>query len=571
MGRPLRAYGTADIIEMSDSDICDVCAPVILTYIFNNPSLTYGTTLRINSAGTYDISRGSATDTRNASIGTHPASNSTISTYTVYQNERVVSPLGVTVRPVHYVANGSENRIVEMTDEEIYTYVAPAIVESMIAGGQAGYYLGTSAPGTGTWTSVGGMADTYYNASNVLTSDAYTLWQRSNGAAAGTIRPLKLSGALLVEMSDAEIQSLAACVGEYIRNIGIGQYAFQTAAPASGTWLNRGAFTNTVNNLVDTGYTGDYPRSFTGSFTGGYTGYFTGAYAGNYVGYFTGVYAGAYTGVFTGAYVGNFTGVYAQAFTGAYSGTYASVFTGGYVGAFTGVYAQVFSRLFTGSYSGTYSTVFSRLFTGLYNATSYAGTYSGGYAGVQAIAYASTTGTAYTWPAPRGNPPTVVVGPPYYTVYYTGYYPATWTGSYTGYYSLKWTGAYSGGFTGGFAGAYAGSYQGNFTGAFTGIYNQTFSGGYTGNFTGSYSGSYVGNFTGVYAGTFSGAYTRNFTGGYAGAYAGTFTGSYSGVYSRVFSGAYNQAFTRLFTAVWSGLTVQSATTTTTTTLWVRSA
>ena len=531
MGRPLRAvyanstYSTG-VQEMSDSDIDSICGPIILSYIVNNPTLTYGTTLRINTAGVYDVSRGSVTDTRNGNIGDHPVSNTVITTYTLYQNERAVSPLGVSARPVHYVASGSEHRISEMADTDIVSYVANSIVQTMISGGQGGYYLGLTTsgpPATGTWVSYATLSDTYYNPSSALTTDTYTLWQRTTGTSQGTIRPLKISGTnSLIEMSDAEIQSLSACIGEYIRTTGIGQYALQVSSPGTGTWASRGTFVDKVNNLVDTAYAGVYNSlfnaPFTGTFTNIYTGQwtgqftqgFTGSYLGSYAQSFTGqftqsysqVYTGLFTNIYTGLYTGTYAGAYGQLFTQAYIGSYVSLYSQQYAGAYANLFTQLYTKPYTTSYTGQFTQNYTVAFTG-----SYVGSYSGQYS-------------------------------QNYSKEYTGQYANAFTGQWTN----SWTGTYTGAWTGQYQGTYAGAYQG--TAYASASYNAIYTRNYLGNYTATdIATSFTRTATNVYSSSYSkitrvyGAYTRtNFAGS-----------SYTVTTNPVYAGTYTQPWVQFYT------------------------
>lgn len=611
MGRPLRAvyanstYSTG-VQEMSDSDITNLIAPLILNYVVANPNISYGTRLR-TSATTYDVSRGTAVDTRNDAVGAHPASNSTPSTYEIFQSERAQTP-ALTARPVQYVMAGSEVQIKTMTDQDLYDYIYPAVADFMLTGGQGAYYLGLTSSGSpsGTWTSYGTLNDTYY-VSSTLTTEQYTLWQRTDAATVGTIRPLKHSvygtGVThrLEEMTNADVEALAVYIGEYIRTTGIGQYAFQVSAPGTGTWISRGTYVNKINNLVDTGYIGITDRSFTGTFTGAYTGAFTGAYTGAYSRSFTGSYLGTYNRTFTGIY----SSVYTKLFTGAYTGAYNQAFTGGFTGlynnaftgTFTSVYAGTYNQAFTGSFTGLYNNTFSRTFTGAFTGA-YAGAYTGTFTGLYNQTFTNVYGGTYASPVytrVRLAYFTGQIGPEdvpreftaYYTGtsvgYYTGAFTAAYSGVFTGAYNKSFTGTYLGTytslFTGAFTSAYVGAYASNFTGAFSGFYTSIYQGSFTATYSGSYASSYTGVFSGVYSGSFAGSFTRaytgnwvgNFTGAYSGIYTGAFSGAYSGSYNQSFTGAYNRSFTRAFTGNFTGLTVQASTTTTTYTLWVRTA
>lgn len=519
MGRPLRArYANTTysdgVQEMSDAEINDLVAPLILTYAINNPTTFFETTLRINStpAGAANsVSRGVVYDINAGNIATHPASQTTISTYTAYQSE-LAQTLSV-ARPVHYVYSGGAHQIAEMADSDIYTNLISPVVQTMIAGGQAGYYLGltsSGAPATGTWASVSTLTDTYYNASSVLVSDSYTLWQRSTGTTAGTIRPLKLTGGSVIEMSNTDITNLSVYVSEYIRTTGIGKYALQVSAPTPGTWTSRGTYTDTTNTLA----------------TVNYTGYFAGTYVGYYTGYYSGSYVGNYSSSYSGSYVGNYTTSYAGAYTGYYTTYYAGTYVGYYTTYYVGYYTGYYITNYAGSYLGYYVYDYAGYYVGGHIVTyvnyGHNDPYSGAWYGAGVVYAGPYAGLYY-------------VGPGYYKSYYVGYY----TGYYRAYYGGRYTGYYATAYAGGYAGGYATTYVGY----------------YTGGYATSYAGSYVGSYIHYYAGTYVGSYTSYYAGTYVGAYATAWTGSYVGSYANYFA----------------GLTVQTTTSTTTYTLWVRTA
>jgi len=218
MGRPLRAvyanstYSTG-VQEMSDSDINDLCSPLLLTQ-----ALTYTTTsglyLTINGTTTGTVSRGIAYDTYNSSVGSHPITSNSSTSYDFRQNESVTShaPLA---RPLQYAIVGAEVKLTEMSDQDILDNFMPAIVSTMVSGGQGAHYLGTAAggaPSGGTWVVRGTINDTYYNSSNVYTTVPHLLWQRTTGTTPGTIRPVKQQKVddetRIVEMAHSDITAI---------------------------------------------------------------------------------------------------------------------------------------------------------------------------------------------------------------------------------------------------------------------------------------------------------------------------------------------------------------------------
>lgn len=410
MGRPLKAlYANTTysngVKEMSDSDIGDIITPVLLTYIVANPTLALETYLRFNLSGyTNAVSRGVIYDYRNGNIGEHPQTNTVINIYTLNQSEVALTPAPA-VRPVHYVLSGGEHQIKEMSNSDIFTYIVAPVVQTMITGGQGAYSLGltsSGAPATGTWTSVSTLYDSYYNSSSVLANTSYTLWQRTTGTAIGTIRPLKAINGGVKEMTNAEIEGLYTCIGEYIRTTSIGQYAIQTTAPASGTWISRGSFADNINVLTGVAYTGAYVGAYSGTYSGTYTGSYTSFYSGTYSRYFSGTYSryfsGAYSGSYTGYYAGSRNNNYVNPYNGVtYTGNYATNYSGAYAGSYTGYYLQgTYSGSYLqGTYIGGYAQAYSGSYVGNYTG-SYSGTYTGYYAGLTTqTTLATITSTLY--------------------------------------------------------------------------------------------------------------------------------------------------------------------------------
>jgi len=145
MGRPLRAKydnGVAiGVQEMSNAEIADIIVPKLVNYALANPDSVYGSKLRINGTGTYDVSRGAFIDYRTSDgAGAHPVTVNTIATYTFTQNERAITP-SVSARPVHYVANGNEQQILEMSNSDIYDYLLPTTIEKLTVLGNGSYYI----------------------------------------------------------------------------------------------------------------------------------------------------------------------------------------------------------------------------------------------------------------------------------------------------------------------------------------------------------------------------------------------------------------------------------------------
>lgn len=606
---------TDGVQEMSDADLQDWVVPLIVNYWLSYPNSCPGTQLVFNNATSNTVSRGSAldtvrvlTDNTTASLNDHPVFANTLAVHTLYQTQTsggTTRATNITARPVFY-GSPFGTLFSEMTDSDLNNHFWPAFFSAadLDSGGKGSWYLSSTTPvATGTWTEKSSITDTYVTTGAPVTT-TYKLYQRTDqysvNASIFHIRPLYYDASVggLREMTDTHIESLATYFYEYIVASGVGQYAFQTTTPASGTWVSLGSYVNKLNNTSDQSYTGFYASSFTGAFTGIYTGaftgqygnQFTGAFTGPYVGSFSGAFSGAYSKLFTGAFSGNYAGSYVNGFTSTFSNTFAggyqSSFTGLFAGSFTGAFSGAYVNSFTGQYAGSYQ----QTFTGLYNqafAGSYVGTYaSAAYAG----SYTGLYVTFYGGSAEAG----------YFAGSYTSYFVST-AGSGTESYQV--TGQYRGAYTGvvyygGSAGnvTYAGFYT---PPAYTGLglpraYINTFAGSYGSNtiyyggsaasgvfyFTGGYTGLFIANakgygtavyagapyggqYTGVvyYGGTpgnvnYAGMYQASWTGAKPdgrlfGAYA-TFASTFTGAYTSTYSGGYTGTFTGLYTGSYSG-------------------
>lgn len=666
MGRPLRAvyanstYSTG-IQEMSNSDILDLAGALVLNYVTANRPLY--TVLGINDSNTSAVSIGTVIDTNKGPVGSAPTNFSNTITFSVRAGTNSI-PTNIT-RPVQYTVVNGEVKVQDMSDSDLLTYFFAPIVDYMSTGGQGAYYLGATSsgpPGTGTWTSAGTLNDTYY-VSTTLTTVGYTLWQRTDTASTGTIRPLKqtVSGSTtkLVEMTDSEMQALGAYIGEYIRTTGIGQYAIQASTPGTGTWVNRGSFTNNENNTADNGsFVGGYLGTFSAGYTGSYSSAYTGAYAGTYNQTFQGTFTLTFTGAYTGTFTGGYTGAYAGSYVGSYAlrqgpsyqtatpttfsttyqgGTYTATFAGTAPVTFTGVgVLQIAYTSGAGGMYGSYTGVYSSTFTGYYVSIGYTGVRPEAYTGTGAYtgeyigpgnsytgtygSYATFTtlsgtfavakyytgidpysGASNTWTGTYMNPGVTLaysgrnwyvgsyaVGPTAYTGLYVGpkNYVGPGTTPQTFLLMTLWTGAYTASYAGtynnqtflvpvGFT-SYTGTVPTSYTG---GSYTRTRSGSFTGvvlgtAYTRTYSGlpSYTGSRNNTYTGVFNQTFSGNYNINYTGTFTVSYTGSYAGTYSRAYAGTYGSVFTgAVYTGVYTGLAVQSATTTNIYTLWVRTA
>jgi hypothetical protein len=565
MPRPLRvkyvSAGVSDgLIEMSNTDISDLIVPIVLSKVMSGESGggSFNTSLLINTGNVNFTTIGTALDTSTPAEGTHPATATTVSTYVFKQENVAETTTSISPRPLCYEVVGDITKVREMTVSEIKSDIIALVVDTMINGGQGGYYLdltSNGAPVTGTWVSVTTLNDTYYVGST-LTTESYTLWRRTTGDSVGTIRPVKqsvVSGETkITEMTDADVEALAIIVKDYIYNTGIGKYALSITAPVSGTWINRGAFVNKVNNLQDDPYVGAYVGSFTGTYSLSnppiYSGTFQQAFSGtfgptNYLLYFNVPFTKEFTKDYTQGYTNTFTnffgvGNYSQEYTNFFSFPYTLDYTGVYSNVYSPTFAQTFTKaVYTLNYTELFSRVFSNTFIGSYAGNTYsADIYTILYT---TIPYSRDYNTAYSrnylgsfsGPYTRGYTSNAVAYTMDYTNVYSNVYSRVYTGLFTGYTrdfaaSLTWSRTFN---------AFYSSIP-TFSSDLTISYQKeiSFSSENILSFSRTLSET---NYTRVFLRTFSGvSYTAVFQEGYTGAYTNTYSSYVTKNYTYPYSG-----------------------------------
>ena len=104
----------------------------------------------------------------------------------------------------------------------------------------------------GTWTSKGSFTDTI--AAGESATDTYQLWRKiASGNSPTEYRPIKASAnatsSSVSEMNNTDIKTLTDRLRNRIISTGVGTYKLQTAAPATGTWLQ--VSDSITDNLAD--------------------------------------------------------------------------------------------------------------------------------------------------------------------------------------------------------------------------------------------------------------------------------------------------------------------------------
>lgn len=280
MANPIKLRSDNDLQEMTNAEMDYAVHRVLLSFASSS-------TLSINPGSTSGLTNiGNFVDTiRDDAVGTHPTSGSTSSTtYTFYQNRQTQSEASM-LRPIGL----STSDLGQQSDTDLNTTIISRALSQMINDGIGKYQLRASAPSGGTWTNRGTITNSVRGASN----STFTLWQKTNATAPTTIRPMRLDGTNLREMSNADIETLVARLRNRINDTGIGRYAFQASAPSSGTWVAAGnSFQDTRRQVQSVNYTGTYSDNYAGTRTAFWQGSTGQTYTDTFAGFRSKTYAG---------------------------------------------------------------------------------------------------------------------------------------------------------------------------------------------------------------------------------------------------------------------------------------
>ena len=255
-------------------------------------------------------------------------------------------------QPLHW--DGS--KLERQNDTELNSSLINHALTRYVADGLGSYHLAPTAPTVGgTWVEVTSLTD---ELAASLSDTGTKLWRRTTQTTPTEFRPLKtqLNGNTyeVVEFTDAELEALYSRFHNQRVSTGIGTWALQATAPATGTWVRMGtehtddqagttigSFTGFFSqsylgpNFAGPTFLGpSYTRNFSRNFARGFgrnfnriqsfLRYYASFYAGrpSSVRYFARwvSYTGYYTGYFTGFYTGSFQAGYATNYQAAYSG-----------------------------------------------------------------------------------------------------------------------------------------------------------------------------------------------------------------------------------------------------------
>ena len=456
MASPLKVYNSgADLQEMTATEIDSMIVPLVLQEFASNN--VYNVRGNCTAYANNDGNIGSFDNRfRNDDVGDHPisAANFTTTTWSLFQEQTNISSTASVVYPTKYISSG--NKLQQMSTADLTATILARVSNywKTTLYPVGGYYFGTAAPDADTWIYAGDALTETYRQVGDDSAIVYRLWRKTAPNTTSGSRPVynRSGNDGVQEMSDADIKSLAAEWRNYLMNSGVGEdigyYELVTgvSAPAIGTWVQAGAYTDYLTDTADVIYSQGYE----------------GIYSQMYEGIYSGQYLGLYSGQFTGIYSGQFTGIYSGQFTGIYSGQFIGLFSRGYEG--------FYSQGYSGGYAGGYQ-----------------GPYMGGYE----TGFTQTYGSGSEVP----NPQTSSEGPTYMHIY-SGVYSGIYSGTYSGQYSNQYAGFYSNQFEGiysmGFQGIYSTGFEGFYSSGFEGYYSQMYVGIYSGQYSGFYSNQYTG-------------------------------------------------------------------------------
>ena len=172
-GTPLKLYNTSDLREMSDAEI-DACIVPLVLYKF---ATVQTTSLRanLNLAGGYSGDYTFTDTVRDDDVGAHPTDSAITTTYYKFSQDTSTEGLGSTVYPFRYIASG--NKLQTLTSAEMKDHIllrqANAWAGTLYPIG--GYHLGTAAPDSHTWSTIGSTATDNYRASGTDGAVQYNL------------------------------------------------------------------------------------------------------------------------------------------------------------------------------------------------------------------------------------------------------------------------------------------------------------------------------------------------------------------------------------------------------------
>lgn len=184
----------------------------------------------------------------------------------------------------------------------------------------------------------------------------------------------------LRDLDSASTRTFRKLFQKRIQDSKIGTYQLRTSgqgAPTDpGTWVSKGAATDTKKTTADVAYVAAFANTFNINYVRGYTNQYTATY--------TRVYEGGDESDIPGetGYLKAYDTLYQKDYLAAYTGTFEEVYGGvqdgpAYTRAYTGTYERDVEESYQRNYARNYTGSFARAFTAYFNAAYQPAQYTG--------------------------------------------------------------------------------------------------------------------------------------------------------------------------------------------------
>ena len=464
----------------------------------------------------------------NEPVGTHPGTSITTGTtnYPVYQRTGTAAETDSDwSRPLEWVDSGGATGFKEMTDASLNEAVDRYLSTIFTNDYPGTYKVGSSSPGVGYSLA---NSNVFTDTRTDGTSTQFNLYKKTSYSAPSAITPVKIESSSPIAISGMTERQIRQTFGQRaktrINASKIGTYQIRSNAQGAptdpGTWVSKGAVTDTKQQTADQVYTRDFTQQFQRAYTRNYVTLYQNP--------FTRIrqdttFETNYTRNYANLYTRTFTRVAAETFDTNYIGTYQTLYVGTYERTYTGTYATDYQKSYTNTYVSQYENEnvnYNRPYQNNYT-TDYIGTYQRLYSSQYITSYDTNYQQGYT-------------GALNYDTDYnrTGTFSATYVRAYDiaylqGPYNRGYARTYNIAYVPNYTTSYAqGPYDRAFVANYTGNYIRDTTPNYQRNFNTAYQGNYTsGPYTRAFQGFFSSTYTRD-VGFSPGAYAGSFEVNY---------------------------------------------
>ena len=346
----------------------------------------------------------------NEPVGTHPGTSITTgsTTTTLYQNLKtnaIEADSADWHRPIEWKSSGTEG-VNEMDDTSLNDAVDRYLSYIFTNDYPGTYRLASSSPGPDYSVSISNIfTDTRADG----TTTNFNLYRRTSYTPPAEVKPAKIKytgdviGAAFEGLKEMDNLEIKATFGQRAKNrisaSGIGKYQLRSSvdgAPTDpGTWLSKGAATDTKQTTSDQNYTrnstSDFLFPFTRNSTSNFTSPFSAAYTGAFTRNSTSPFDTNYQTSYVATYTGNFIGNYIRNFSAFYNTDYLTVYDGA---AFTRDSTRNSTRDSTSGFIATFTRDSTRDSTR--NSTSaFIGNYTGNFVGNYLAAFTRNSTSAF--------------------------------------------------------------------------------------------------------------------------------------------------------------------------------